>query len=602
MRTAFAAYALGGMAVALLVSLAVGYVFSIATENVYYGTMPVRSGLYVYDSSERALVPAESVNWYDAHSRTEADAQDAETSADGQDAQMPDGGEAGADANAGADASATSGVEIALSEGSLSKRESMGVEVYAGEVSDQAQDETHSEPDSVPAWEVSVYVANFEKESSYYTPVYIDDPPDGISRLRIEDVDGFSPESAGSSSRFIDLEEIPSYDRKQNVLRGGASAFASSLPETSGGTKPVVSLVGYYLYSPVPPLYTALSILMIVSVPAVFLVCFFLTSRAFYRAKLEKPIKTMDAAAQRIASGDLDFKLAARAEGSKDELDALCDSFESMRSELDSANRAMWRAAENRRRVNAAFAHDLRTPLTVLKGRAEMLGALALQGSLDSDFARETACAMARQVNRLERYVESMRDLSALDEYRVDARAVAIEPWFASVSKEAAVYAADAGLAFESSSEGLSGQMVALDESALARIVENAVANACRYAASRVTLRCSWSDGELFVRVSDDGPGFGPEALTHACEPFWRDKARAEEDPCAVPEDGARDGSASQHGARPDQVGAATASQHFGLGLNICATLAEKLGGEVRLGNAPDGGAVVEARVSAPQA
>lgn len=52
---------------------------------------------------------------------------------------------------------------------------------------------------------------------------------------------------------------------------------------------------------------------------------------------------------------------------------ALCASFEEMRRALWENNRVMWRQMEERKRLNAAFAHDLRTPLTVLRGYAGML-------------------------------------------------------------------------------------------------------------------------------------------------------------------------------------------------------------------------------------
>lgn len=55
----------------------------------------------------------------------------------------------------------------------------------------------------------------------------------------------------------------------------------------------------------------------------------------------------------------------------EDELGKLCASFEKMRQALQESNDEMWRQMEERNRLNAAFSHDLRTPLTVLKGQSE---------------------------------------------------------------------------------------------------------------------------------------------------------------------------------------------------------------------------------------
>ena len=50
-----------------------------------------------------------------------------------------------------------------------------------------------------------------------------------------------------------------------------------------------------------------------------------------------------------------------------------CAAFETMREELLLTNQELWRQAEERRRLNAAFAHDLRNPVTVLKGTVKQL-------------------------------------------------------------------------------------------------------------------------------------------------------------------------------------------------------------------------------------
>ncbi len=295
-----------------------------------------------------------------------------------------------------------------------------------------------------------------------------------------------------------------------------------------------------------------------------------------------------------------------------------------MRGEFERVNRSMWRAAENRRRVNAAFAHDLRTPLTVLKGRVELLSAAAASGTLDAGSVAEAAGAMERQVARLERYAESMRDLSALDDYRVDARAVDLGEWFERLAADTRDYVEGAGLVFASSFEGDRSEAVSIDEGALARIVENAASNAVRYASTQVLLRCSWEDDVLIVAVEDDGAGFDAEAMERGivenaasnavryastqvllrCS--WEDDVLI----VAVEDDGAGfDAEAMERGCeafwRGDGSGAdrrsdASDSCHFGLGLNIAASLCEKHGGALRLGAASIGGALVEAHVSAP--
>lgn len=73
-------------------------------------------------------------------------------------------------------------------------------------------------------------------------------------------------------------------------------------------------------------------------------------------------------ASDRIAANDLDFSIAY---DRKDEMGLLCKAFEKMRSALANNNREMWRQMDERQKINAAFSHDLRTPLTVIEGHLE---------------------------------------------------------------------------------------------------------------------------------------------------------------------------------------------------------------------------------------
>lgn len=498
-RRAFIVYAVVGVASSLVVSFLLTYVFSLVASNVYFNDRETNSGMYVYDESRNALVPADSIDWL------------------------------------------------------VSSPEAWG--------------------------EKSVFISNYDEGSRYTTIIPLDASTSSGRDVHVEDIDAALSVDGPESRRALELKlsDIPAYDAARNAERGDAAAIRDALPAAADGGKPVVSLVGYYVQGETPFLYTVINVVGLMLVPVCCVVCFLLTSRAFYRNVLSDPLRLMGDAAGRIAAGDLDFSLPPSPAGTKNELDALCASFEVMRGELERANRSMWRAAENRRKVNAAFAHDLRTPLTVLKGRSELLSAAASSGALDSGSVAGAAEAMQRQVTRLERYVESMRDLSALDDYRVDRRGVDLRCWFERLAADARDYVEGAGLSFDSSFTGDFPAGALLDEGALDRVVENAVSNAVRYASSQVRLRCSWEDGVLVVGVEDDGAGFDAEARELGCEAFWRGGASAAPD-------------------RDDVSG----SCHFGLGLNIAASLCAKLDGELRLGEAPGGGALVEARLSAP--
>lgn len=508
-RSAFFFYAFIGMAAALLLSFVASMALASLSEEALYGDGDIYPGLYIYDEERNALVKAEDMSWYN------------ETR--GEFTNYVDGGEA-----------------IVVK----------GTSLYI---------ESHSvRSDSHPDRGDSRYVIPIDGTSAKAEGIVIHDMDERLSS------------DSAPHDTSIPLDEVPAYDASASAQRGDAAALEAQFPANSQGDRPAVSLVGYYVYFPTGALYQAINLALFIAVPVIFVGCFLAASRGFYKRKLQRPIEAMDDATRRIAEGDLSVPVAVPAEGSRSELDRLCASFETMREHLERNNKAMWRVAENRRKANAAFAHDLRTPLTVLKGRAEMLSTFAPEGLVDAEQLAEASRAMSRQTERLQRYVESMKDLADLDECSVEPREGDVGAWFVRAAAEASDLVRSSGKEFEAKAGGLP-RHAAFDDVALSRIVENALSNALRYAQTSVSLSCCWEEGMLTVRVQDDGPGFDDAALEHGCEPFWRNAAEKR---------------------RED-------SAHFGLGLNICAELCEKHGGSVRLSNASYGGAVVEARVAA---
>lgn len=286
-------------------------------------------------------------------------------------------------------------------------------------------------------------------------------------------------------------------------------------------------------------------------------VCVAVTSALFYRRRLKAPLKTLDAAAGRIAAGDLDFTVSVPG---SDEMARLGASFETMRAALAETNRTLWRTLEEERRVQAAFAHDLRTPLTVLRGYDEFL--LKYADTVPPEKLRETLQTMHGNLERLESYTARMgraRKLEALELHRapVDLAALCED------------LRAEGGTLCGEKSFALAGceGTFSLDEEVFREVFGNLAANAARHARTQVTAAVTAEDGVLTLTVADDGPGFSEAALAHAADAFWRDENA------------------------PD----AGRGEHFGLGLYICQTLCRKHGGGLTLASAAGGGAEVRA-------
>lgn len=267
----------------------------------------------------------------------------------------------------------------------------------------------------------------------------------------------------------------------------------------------------------------------------------------FYRWKLKRPIALLMEGTRRIQAQDLDFSIP---QPSRDELGQLCAAFETMRTQLLRTNRELWRQGEERKRLNAAFAHDLRNPVTVLKGSVTLLR----QGSRDPRLLDR----LERYTQRIAEYVEAMGGVQRLEQLPVRPAVIDNAILAAELAETARLLAPRLTASLSAPASG----PVALDHGILLTVAENLIGNAARFGRERLEIALTREGDTLTLMVADDGPGFPPELLRDGPKPF----GRLAEDP-----------------------------EHFGMGLYSSRLLCQKHGGELRLQNRPAGGAAAAA-------
>lgn len=303
-------------------------------------------------------------------------------------------------------------------------------------------------------------------------------------------------------------------------------------------------------------LFDLYGVLAILCVPVVCVICLLLAGATFYKRKLKIPLALLDTASARISGGDLDFTVEYDC---RNELGRLAHSFETMRASLYENNREMWRMMEGRRRLNAAFAHDLRTPLTVLRGYCDFLLKYVPDGKIDSEKALSTLSTMDVYLKRLEGYTTTMSSLQRLEELEISSKPTSFSDICGELENTAAVLAERKSLEFNADGDG----QINIDMAAVSHVYENILTNAVRYAVDEIRISCSVKAGVFCICVCDDGSGFTVEGLKNAAAPYFRDEK---------------------------DISDAT---HFGLGLYICRFLCEKHGGRLSIEN--DGGGKVTA-------
>ncbi len=294
----------------------------------------------------------------------------------------------------------------------------------------------------------------------------------------------------------------------------------------------------------------------IIILPAVYavlgvLVCAFW----FYRHKLSLPIERLEYSIGQIRQRNLDFEVGFSGE---DELGQVCASFEEMREILYENNQSLWNMLEERKRLQASVAHDLRNPITIIQTYAEYLKLSMSQ----VDFEEELVGMVDNlqiAAGRLERYTDSIGDISRLEEMEVEPMLTNLAEVLPDMEEELGVLAKKEQKKFIAGN--LAGEAWGMaDVPALYRILENLVANASRYARETVRMNCMAEGSGIAIRVWDDGPGFPQKVLS---------------------------------GRRTYFTTADQESGHMGMGLAICRILCQKLGGRMELRNHAGGGAEV---------
>lgn len=255
------------------------------------------------------------------------------------------------------------------------------------------------------------------------------------------------------------------------------------------------------------------------------------------------PVDRMAAAAAEITASRLDRRLTVPNPG--DELGRLARTFNAMISRLQ-------RSFEEVRRFTADAAHELRTPLAIIRTEAEV----ALRSRRDPEQDRRVLEDLLEEMERLGRLVEQLLFLCREDAGLPTGprQAIRLDQLARDVAGHMQAAAREQDLSLDV--EAVTPCTVRGDADRLRQLLFNLLDNAVKYTppGGAVRVRAASSDGCARIVVEDTGLGIPPEHLPHVFDRFYR------ADPSRGPE---REGT--------------------GLGLAICRSIAEAHGGEIRI-------------------
>ena len=274
---------------------------------------------------------------------------------------------------------------------------------------------------------------------------------------------------------------------------------------------------------------------------------------ALYDARrVSRPLVVLTDAATEMASGRRGVRVGLGDQPG--ELGVLATAFDRMSESVEQQE-------DLRRQLVRDVAHEVRTPLTILRGTTEGL----VDGVLEPN--QETLASLHDEVLRLTGLVGDLETLAAADAatLRLDLRPVDLAEVAGAAAGLARGAATDAELTLETRLQPAPAQG---DPERLRQVIVNLLSNALRHTPSggRIDVRTATEGDEAVLEVHDTGPGIAPEDLPHVFERFYRGA-------------GAEAGSGS------------------GIGLAVAAELVAAHGGSILAENRDEGGAVFTVRL-----
>jgi signal transduction histidine kinase len=274
-----------------------------------------------------------------------------------------------------------------------------------------------------------------------------------------------------------------------------------------------------------------------------------------------KPLESMSRAALKIAEGDLDFELAS---SKTVEIGQVRAAFQAMVKGLRDSFAKQQELEGERRFFIGAIAHDLRTPLFSLRGYLDGIEQ-GIASSPDQiahyvSVCKEKAAHLERLVSDLFAFTRLEYMEQTLQRERLNLVEV-VNTTVESMSHRAQEKEIVVDRTMSNDKLVISG-----DPHLLQRAITNLMDNAFRYTPNggKITIELLKEPGKVVMKLSDSGPGFSPDDLTHVFEPMYR-------------------GDASRN----------TSTGGAGLGLTIARRVFRSHGGDLFAKNSPNGGAVL---------
>ncbi|KPU44198.1 sensor histidine kinase YycG [Oxobacter pfennigii] len=229
------------------------------------------------------------------------------------------------------------------------------------------------------------------------------------------------------------------------------------------------------------------------------------------------PLNELSYATEQIANGNLDFKIKYK---KSDEIGILCQAFETMRNKLKESLIKQTEYEYSRKELVASISHDLRTPLTSIKGYVE-----ALKDGIitDPDKVSKYLEVIYSKTESMNKLLDDLFEYSRLDlnNIRMNMKVTESRGMLKEIIENLRYDIEKEGIIFNTSIE-FQCLYVYVDKLRIDEVINNIIQNALRYTKTSIVFNAFRKDNSLIVSIKDDGCGISENEKEHIFERFYR--------------------------------------------------------------------------------